>query len=144
MKERAVSRSRVARAFGQLVRDCVRRANACLVDSFLNPPQYWTLQAICSRGPVSLKVLCRELGKQPPTITQMVDRLAEAGLVLHRRDRQRDRRVVRAIATRRGHRICQAVEDRQKGAMEDLLGALSARQRKSLLRIVQQLRRRGR
>lgn len=62
------------------------------VDVHVSPGHIQVMIAL-SRGPHSIRQLARELGVSSPAVSQLVDRLAEIGMVERRHD-ARDRRVV--------------------------------------------------
>lgn len=62
------------------------------VDAHVSPGHIQVMIAL-SRGPHSIRQLAEELGVSSPAVSQLVDRLAEIGMVERRHD-ERDRRVV--------------------------------------------------
>lgn len=65
--------------------------------------EFWALNYIADRGPVSGVHLADELGVTPPSVTAAVQDLVDAGLVARDRSEE-DRRVVMLSATARGRR----------------------------------------
>lgn len=65
--------------------------------------EFWALNFIADRGPVSGVHLADELGVTPPSVTAAVQALVDAGLVARQRS-QSDRRVVMLTASPRGRK----------------------------------------
>ncbi|MGH9228678.1 MAG: MarR family winged helix-turn-helix transcriptional regulator [Acidimicrobiales bacterium] len=72
-------------------------------DAGLSPSQQSALGTIDARGPLTLGDLAAAEHVTPPTITKVIARLEEEGLV-HRTVDASDRRVTRVSATREGRR----------------------------------------
>jgi DNA-binding MarR family transcriptional regulator len=70
----------------------------------LSPSQISALATIERGGPVTLGELAALEHVQPPSVTVVVTRLEEKGLVIRRQD-PRDRRVVRVETTKEGRRL---------------------------------------
>src|SRR4030081_1009256 len=70
----------------------------------LTPSQISALATIERSGPVTLGELAALERGQPPSVTGVVPRLEEKGLVVRRQDPQ-DRRVVRVETTKDGRRL---------------------------------------
>lgn len=85
--------------------------------------QYRTLGVLASEGPQSLAALAEAVGVTPATATRMCDRLIGKGLVGRRHDRG-DRRLVRLTLTKEGLRLVDAVTERRRIEIKNLLGAI--------------------
>jgi len=85
--------------------------------------QYRTLAVLASQGPQRLAALAEAVGVTPATATRMCDRLVGKGLVGRRHDRG-DRRLVRLTLTREGLRLVDAVTERRRIEMNNLLGVI--------------------
>lgn len=102
-------------------------------------PQLRCIQAIGRAGGESLTTaLARELGVTAPTMTRMLDGLAERG-VIERRPDPASRRQIRILLTQEGWTLlkrCNAIVERQIGA---ILAHLDERQRERLLAAIADL-----
>lgn len=101
----------------------------------LTGPQVTALKILEGIGELSLSELSARMSAKNSTITGLVDRMEQSGLVRRERSEQ-DRRVVYIRATEKGRAIAAAVP---VTAMEMLTGALrslSARDRAELTRIL--------
>jgi MarR family transcriptional regulator, organic hydroperoxide resistance regulator len=89
-------------------------------------------------GELSLSELSRRIAAQNSTVTGIVDRMVEAGLV-ERRQSERDRRVWRITATEKGRSMARKVTvapwDMLRGALE----ALDAREKHQLIAILKKV-----
>ncbi|KMW60512.1 Transcriptional regulator, MarR family [Candidatus Rhodobacter oscarellae] len=66
-------------------------------------PEEWTTLAQMQANPgMTLRALAERLGRDPTTVTRMIDRLVRKGLAERRADRK-DRRAVRLFLSRHGY-----------------------------------------
>lgn len=91
--------------------------------------------AVLARGDRRMSQLAAELGLAESTVTRLVDRLEEAGLV-HRRTDPADRRLVVAGLTPAGRRLVRRAEAHRRAYLADLLGALQPEERVELVRLL--------
>jgi DNA-binding MarR family transcriptional regulator len=93
------------------------------MDLDLTMPQFKLLLLVASRKGLRVGGLAQGLGVTPPTVTSMLDRLVEHGLV-RRDDDPVDRRLVIASVTAKGLRLLQRLnvraEDEAAQCMQDL------------------------
>jgi DNA-binding MarR family transcriptional regulator len=93
-------------------------------DSGLSPTLVAALATIARRGPLTLGALAEIERVAPPTITKVVDKLAEAGLAQRQSD-QNDRRVVRVEVTPDGQAMLHEVRARKDAWLATRLAELS-------------------
>jgi DNA-binding MarR family transcriptional regulator len=100
--------------------------------------QYRTLVVLASRGPQSLAALAEAIDVTPPTATRMCDRLVRKGLVLRRHERG-DRRLIRLSLAEKGQTLVDAVTERRRAEITDLLKAIPKEQQTALVDSLQRL-----
>jgi len=91
--------------------------------SGLSPALAGALATIAREGPMTLSRLAAAEQVTPPTVTKLVDKLVDAGLVV-RRDDPADRRVTRVAATAAGRRRLDAIRTRRAAWLAARLGEL--------------------
>jgi DNA-binding MarR family transcriptional regulator len=97
----------------------------------LSPSQQSVLSSIAIHGPLTLGRLARIEQVTPPTITRIVDRLEEDGLVTRHVD-QLDRRVTRVRITVEGERRLEHSRQRRNAWLAERLGQLDPDQLRQL------------
>jgi DNA-binding MarR family transcriptional regulator len=97
----------------------------------LTPSQISALATIERAGPVTLGELAALERVQPPSVTVVVTRLEEKGLVVRRQDPQ-DRRVVRVETTKDGRRLLARSRSRKDAELDRRLRRLSDEERATL------------
>lgn len=85
--------------------------------------QYRALVVLASRGPQGVAELAEAVAVTPPTASRLCDRLVKKGLVRRRTDRH-DRRQVQIALTHSGRGLVDAVTERRRGEIADLLAAI--------------------
>ena len=100
--------------------------------------QYLTLVVLASRGPQSLATLAEAIDVTPPTATRMCDRLIRKGLVQRRHERG-DRRLIRLSLSEKGQVLVDAVTERRRAEITDLLKAIPREQQTALVDSLQRL-----
>ena len=117
-------------------RALTRRYRPLLEEYGLTYPQYLVLVVLGGDGPSSFKELAGTLRLDHATLTPMLRRMEEAGLVSRERGLD-DARVVRLALTERGARVCVASKRIQCRISKDLgLAPEEARRLQLLLRDV--------
>jgi DNA-binding MarR family transcriptional regulator len=106
----------------------------------LTPSQLSVMSSIHRLGPVTLGDLADCERVAPPTITRIVGKLEEAGLVVREVD-PADRRIARLRTTPSGRRLVASVRDRKARWLGERLDRLPARERARLLAAVDALER---
>lgn len=106
----------------------------------LSPAQVHSLLSLQADGALTMGELARRIGVTEKTLTGIVDRMEQAGLVHRERD-SHDRRVVRVTTTDVGRQ--QASEARRliQARIAKLLGLLDVNDRADLFRILDKLTR---
>jgi len=93
------------------------------------------LVIIASRGPLHLTALADDMGVHPSNATRTCDRLVAAGL-LDRRDNPADRRHLLLTLTDAGRELVDAVMDRRRAAIGQILRAMPAADRAELATVL--------
>jgi DNA-binding MarR family transcriptional regulator len=103
-----------------------------LGDTGLSPSQISALTAIEHHGPLTLGALADHERVAPPTVTKVVAKLEELGLVERKGDAA-DRRVARVTVTTAGTDLLADLRQRKDVWLATRLGALDAEQRARLV-----------
>lgn len=116
-----------------------RRAyeNAMTPDGWLRPRHLIALKMLDDKGPQSQHSMIESLSLDPSNVVGLLNELEERGLVLRRRD-PADRRRHIVELSRLGVNELAAAYDRVSLVEDDVLGALSADERVTLYRLLQQ------
>jgi len=85
-----------------------RRGRVILEEYTITPPQFDALQCLINNGELTISDLSLKLFQAPSTITDLVDRMENGGLVERIRD-GKDRRVVRVSVLAKGFDIINKV-----------------------------------
>jgi DNA-binding MarR family transcriptional regulator len=93
------------------------------MDVQVSPGHIQVLLAL-TRGPRSVGQLAQELEVSPPAATQLVDRLAEHGMVERHND-MADRRVVLVDYVPGMHEVAQRIMESRRGPLERAMRGLS-------------------
>jgi DNA-binding MarR family transcriptional regulator len=91
----------------------------------LSPSQLSALTTVERHGPVTLGALAELEKVAPPSVTRVVAKLEEDGLVTRRRD-EGDRRVTRVVVTGKGRNLLTASRRRKTTWLATRLGELDA------------------
>jgi DNA-binding MarR family transcriptional regulator len=91
----------------------------------LSPSQLSALTTVERHGPVTLGALAELEKVAPPSVTRVVAKLEEDGLVTRRRDDD-DRRVTRVVVTGKGRNLLTASRRRKTTWLATRLGELDA------------------
>lgn len=97
----------------------------------ISPTQMSALAAIERHGSMTLGELAAHERVQPPSITAVVTRLEDQGLVVRQPD-PNDRRVARVEVTRDGHKLVARSRNRKDAELDRRLGALTDDERATL------------
>lgn len=97
----------------------------------LSPSQHSALISVDLHGPLTLGRLAKLEQVAPPTITRVVAKLAEDGLVVRQAD-DTDRRVSLVRISAEGRRRLQHSRERRNAWLAERLRALDAKQRREL------------
>lgn len=96
------------------------------------------LQSLTGSGPQAMTALAAATHITGPTLTRVVDRLAERALVYRDVDGADRRRVVVHVSDR-GRRTCRSLAPRVEEAERDGLAALSEREARTLRRLLERI-----
>ena len=124
MDNRMRSIERVLDCSSQLFRSLRPGQNQVLLTLDLTMPQLKTLLCVTPDGATSGQI-ARSLGIGLSTLTGIVDRLAEQGLVVRREDPD-DRRITRVLPTERGQDLIDQLLRWRNEHLTQLLSRLSA------------------
>jgi DNA-binding MarR family transcriptional regulator len=91
----------------------------------LTPSMAAALTTVAVNGPLTLGELAELEGVSPPTVTKVVARLTEAGLIVREPDAE-DRRVCRVATSPAGARLLEASRDRRTAWLAERLARLDA------------------
>jgi DNA-binding MarR family transcriptional regulator len=97
----------------------------------LSPSQLSALTTVDRHGPLTLGALAEIERVAPPSVTRVVAKLEEDGLVTRRRDED-DRRVTRVVVTTKGRNLLTASRRRKTNWLTTRLGELDANDRARL------------
>lgn len=128
---------RLLRSVSLLVR---RRGRMSLEGSRVTPPQFNALQAVARAGGLTMGELCQQLYLASSTVTALVDRLEEAGLVERVRDGH-DKRVVRLSVTEAGYRVMDQVMSARIAYLRTVLDRLDDPDQRCLVESLRRIHR---
>ena len=115
--------ARLRLAIARLARRLRQQAEARISPSMLS-----ALSSIERLGPCTLGDLATHERIQPPTLTRVVDRLEEDGLVAREPD-DRDRRVTRVVLTSEGRQLIHRIRSRKNAYLAKKLRTLDSNER---------------
>jgi len=131
----------VSYAFGQSYQLCRKVFSAISLSMGLTSQQHSTLYALLlTERPLGPTDLSRLLPIEPQSVTALLDRLEEMGLVVRRRS-SKDRRTVKVRLTPDGHDLLRASVPKIRDAHQFTLGTLSDQELRSLAAISDKLSR---
>lgn len=97
----------VVTALRRIIRATDMRSKQLARESGLTPPQFMILSTIDRLGAVAISRIAKEVNLTQATITSVLDRLEQKGLVRRLRSEQ-DKRIVHATLTEEGERMVKA------------------------------------
>jgi DNA-binding MarR family transcriptional regulator len=125
----------MAHAFGEVLRaHCEERGKPYVV----TPPQWGVLSQLHESDGLTVGTISHKRGVDAPTITGIVRRLEQSGLV-ERRHSQEDRRVVKVYLTAEGRDIISSLLDVAQGFQEVALRGFSEAEQQDFLVKLQQI-----
>lgn len=104
----------------------------------LSPGEFAIMEALYHKGPLLLGEVQRKILVSSGGVTYLVDRLAADGLV-ERRDCSTDRRARYAVLTAKGEELMATIFPPHAEAVEQAVGALSAREQEEAIRLLRKL-----
>jgi DNA-binding MarR family transcriptional regulator len=126
---------RLSEIFPVLMRSLVRRQADELVSGKITMQQFVILDYLYKEGAVKMTDLSNFMDVSTPAVTGIVDRLVKAGYVLRIFD-PKDRRVIFIKIKSKGKNMVNRIHrDRRKNVL-DIFGQISAEDRESYLRIL--------
>jgi DNA-binding MarR family transcriptional regulator len=126
----------VLRASRVLLAVAVRSVAAAGQDITL--PQYRALVVLASRGPKRPTSLAEELDVHPSTVTRLCDRLVAKRLV-QRRESRTNRREVSITLTASGRRLVDAVTERRRVEIAQIVDRVPTEERATMVRALHAL-----
>ena len=129
----------LADAFRAVSRQLRHQTQQALAPWDVTPSQARALGVLTRHGPVRLGTLSEHLRIAPRSATEVVDTLADAGLVERRPD-PADRRATLVALTARGTEVTAAISSARAAEADDFFARLDEADRAALSRILQRLR----
>ena len=120
-----------------IVRKASDRALAPLGLSVAQAPVLMILRE--AKRPIMITEVARRLLLETPSVTTMIDRLSERGLVERVKD-PKDRRKTPVALTQKGKRLVDSIREPGEKLQEEMFGVLDDSERKSLRAILQKFR----
>jgi DNA-binding MarR family transcriptional regulator len=114
------------------------RVEELLRDADLTLDQWRVLRTLDGQGPLSMSDLGARTRITGPTVTRVVDRLADRAL-LYRNVDAADRRRVLVHASDRGRMLCRSLAPQIATTEQDALSALSEAETRTLRRLLERL-----
>lgn len=129
----------LADAFRSVSRQLRHRTQQALAPWDVTPSQARALGVLARHGAVRLGALSEHLRIAPRSATEVVDTLADAGLVERRPDAA-DRRATLVALTTRGTEVTAAIRSARAAEADDFFARLDDADRAALTEILQKLR----
>jgi DNA-binding MarR family transcriptional regulator len=121
--------------FFRLWRASHTRVAEALQSIGLTPALFGVLNVLAARDGAIQQELGSAMGIDPSTMVQLIDELESAGLA-KRRPHPRDRRARQVSITPKGRRLLQRARKLALEAEDEVLGGLTAAERRELLRLL--------
>ncbi|HEX6987903.1 MAG TPA: MarR family transcriptional regulator, partial [Bacillota bacterium] len=115
-----------------------QRGREILSNFDITPPQFNALLELVHNGNLTMGDLCARLYLASSTVTDLVDRMERANLVMRERDPS-DRRVVRLQALAKGHDLIEAVMKARLDYLRGILQRVDAGERSRLIEALRHL-----
>ena len=122
----------------RLARVSAWRLGRSLTDRGLRWPEFAVLHHLDAQGPIAQRDLALALRIQPSNLVALLDQLEERGLLRRSTDAV-DRRRHRVELTTNGRRVVKRARDATARAESELLGPLSAAERREFLALLVRL-----
>jgi len=124
--------------FPQLARSIARHENNYLTKGVITPPQVWVLRRLTQQRECTMCELADFMKMGLSSVTGMVDRLVNQGLV-NRRRTEKDRRIVFVDITVKGRKILREIMEQHRNTTLNLFESLTAEERSFYLSILEKL-----
>lgn len=122
-------------AFNEVLKDCCREHDKPYT---VTPPQWGVLSLLIGQDGLTIGAISQKRGADAPTITGIIKRLEQNGLVERRHDLE-DRRQVKVYMTNEGHDIMRYLPDVTKSFNEIMMRGFTEDQRRDLIANLQQI-----
>lgn len=131
----AYAQRRLAYAFSEMLRACCEQHGKPYI---ITPSQWPVLALLYSSDGLTAGAISQRCALEAPTITGIVTRLEQNGLVERRHDRE-DRRTVKVYLTDEGRTMVDLLIPIMKTHYTDVVRVLSEDEQRELMRMLQQL-----
>lgn len=130
---------RVCSLMPRILSRMIRQERNYLSRGLITLPQLHVLQHVGSASaPCAMRAICSALGMKASTLTGIVDRLHQLGLVSRSRG-TRDRRAVLVVVTAKGKEILKQLRDDRFRSVMRVFGELTDAERRAYIDILQKL-----
>lgn len=124
---------RLEAALREASRQLNRITRARLAEFELTLPRFYALKMVGHCGVLTMSALQERLGLAPSTVTELVDDLVEAGLVIRERSHE-DRRVVTVALTPAGKRVMARLGRYRREALAQAAAGMTEEKLQALVR----------
>jgi outer membrane protein len=128
----------VVRLMPRMIRLMIREERNYLARGLITLPQLWVMMAVCEQGACTMQDIAQLIGLKASTVTSLVDRLVEMGLVRRQHNHQ-DRRQVLAMATPKGAKMLEHIREEKEKSVIRMFEALTEKERAAYLSILEKL-----
>ncbi len=128
----------IERLFRRINYIIFRKGRNVLSDFGITPPQFSTLSTVSYHDGITMGELCDHLFLTSATVTALVDRLEERGLLFRDRDKE-DRRVIRLHITQEGRHVLEESLKTRRALFATYLEGLNAEEREQLKELLEKL-----
>jgi len=139
MASRAATTSEVGQAYFELHHQMHRVVEKAFGSVGLTVARVKVLMRLGECGPINQATLAARLGYAPRSVTDSVDALVRDGLVTRRED-ENDRRARIVELTPAGAKALKRAQAARLTVMDEIFGALSAKQRADLVELLEYIR----
>lgn len=101
----------------------------------LTIPQFEVLWFIGPSGGKSMESIANHLGVRPPSVTVLINKMVEGGLVRRESD-VHDRRIIQIVLTEATKKKLHTLKNKKESVLNALLAKLSSTDKKELQRII--------
>jgi DNA-binding MarR family transcriptional regulator len=135
--EDAMAEGRLIYTVSAIMRKASDRALAPMGLSVAQTPVLVVLRE--AGRPMMITEIARSLHLETPSVTTMVDRLSDRGLVERAKD-PKDRRKALVALTRKGRNLVESIREPGRQLEEEMFGALNSAERKTLRTLLKKFR----
>jgi DNA-binding MarR family transcriptional regulator len=137
-KERQELTVEITRNLHDVIRESSQFSPTCWLDLDLTAPQVKSLFYIAYQEETNFKNLACALGVTPPSVTGIIDKLVEQGLV-SREENPENRRMLILKTTPKGKELISSLKEFRDNNISAMLDRLSMEELRTLLQIVKKL-----